>query len=102
AEFLHEDSEENVADPIKVPLSEAWAKLYASRVLVDRNAAEADIKVAATAANELRSILGLPLQAGTVDRPESPVWLPRIGLDDAISAGTNHYLGDKGSTLPEL
>ena len=63
AEYLHEDSTGNVAKEIKVPVSEEWAKLYAGRVLIDRNAAEADVKAQKTKVNALRGMLGLPLQA---------------------------------------
>jgi len=92
-DYIHEDSEGNEAKPVKVPIDSEWLKLYGSRVLVDRNAAEADIKASATRANELRSILGLPLQAGKVSFPQSPVWLPRLSVEEAVKAGSQPYHG---------
>ncbi|MCB1806304.1 MAG: hypothetical protein KDJ99_14495, partial [Candidatus Competibacteraceae bacterium] len=62
AEYL-EEAEGNSKEPLQVAVSAQWAKLYGSRVLVDRNAAEADIQIQQTAANEIRAMLGLPLQA---------------------------------------
>lgn len=93
AEFIHEDSENNVKAEFKVPVNDDWAKSYAGRVLVDRNAVEADIKVQMTAANEIRSILGLPLQAGEIDVETGDVWLNRISLDDAIQCGVKQLAG---------
>jgi hypothetical protein len=100
AEHLHEDSADNVSDAIKVPVPKDWAGKYASRVLFDRNAAEADIKAQKSAANELRSILGLPLQAGTVAGPETSVWLNRISIDDALNTGRETYHEMYGCSLP--
>ena len=99
-EFLHEDSTDNVCEKIKVPVSKEWATLYASRVLVDRNAAEADIKAQKTAANEIRSILGLPLRAGTVDGPTSNVWLPQMSIEMAVKCGSQKYLSKYGCSVP--
>lgn len=101
AEYL-EEAEGNSKEPLQVAVSAQWAKLYGSRVLVDRNAAEADIQIQQTAANEIRAMLGLPLQAGTVDMPNSPVWLPRLSIDDAINAGSQPHLESYGSSRTYL
>ena len=100
AEYLHEDSEGNISQEIKVPVSSDWAKNYASRVMIDRNALEADIQAQETNLNAIRSMLGLPLQAGTVDSPESPVWLNRLSIDDAVKAGSTKFEGKYGSSVP--
>ena len=100
AEHLHEDSENNAAEKISVRVSGDWAKLYGARVLIDRNAAEADVKVQQTRANEIRSILGLPLIADDLQVPESPAWLNRISVDDAVKAGSEPY-NAKGSSTPK-
>ena len=100
AEHLHEDSEGNVAEKIKVPVDAEWLRHYGGRVLIDRNAAEADLKAQKTTANEIRSILGLPLRAGALDVPESPSWLHRLSIEDAVKAGSTMYSG-RGSSTPE-
>ena len=100
AEYLHGDSGGNVAMKIKVPVSEEWAKLYAGRVLIDRNAAAADVKAQKTKANALRSILGLPLRAGEL-KTDSPVWLPLMKVDDALKAGLEKYGGKYGCSKPK-
>ena len=97
ADYL-EESEDNVKESVSIPITPDWAKLYASRVLIDRNAIEADIQVQRNAVNEIRAMLGLPLQAGTVDVPQSPAWLPRLSVDDAIKAGTHQYLDQYGAS----
>ena len=93
AEYLHEDSEGNVAEPLKVPVPAAWAKHYGSRILIDRNAAEADVKVQQTRANALRSMLGLPVIGSDLKLPASPAWLNRLGVDDAVKVGEAPYAG---------
>jgi hypothetical protein len=93
ADHIHEDSEGNEAKDVKVAISKDWLKLYGSRVLIDRNKAEADIKASATRANQLRSMLGLNLQAGDQDFGEGDVWLPRLSIEDAIKAGSVQYHG---------
>lgn len=97
---LTPDSTGNTADKIKVPVSAAWAKNWGSRVIVDRNAKEADLKVQESRANDLRAMLGLPLQAGVVKGPESPIWLNRMQISDAIAAGSTQYNGN-GCSLPK-
>ena len=69
-------------------------------MLIDRNAAEADIQVQQTAANELRSMLGLPVIGSDLQIEQGPVWLHRIALDDAIAAGSQQYDG-RGCMKPE-
>jgi len=64
ADLLHEDSDENVTDAIQIPVSRAFAERYGSRVIVDREKAEAGVAAANSDANALRSMLGLPLRAG--------------------------------------
>lgn len=100
-DFIHEDSEGNEAKEVKVPINKDWLKLYGSRVLIDRNKAEADIKASATRANQLRSMLGLNLQAADQDFGEGDVWLPRLSVEEAIKAGTNQYHG-VGCKLPVI
>lgn len=100
AELLHEDSDENVTDAIKIPVSRSFAELYGSRVIVDREKIEAGISASNSDANALRSMLGLPLQAGSVKWPQTPVYLNRISMDDAIAAGSAKYLGKYGCSKP--
>ncbi len=99
AEHLADGSTGNVATAIKVPVSDAWGKLYAARVVIDRNAAEADVKAQKTKINALRSILGLPLRADDL-KTDSPVWLPLMKVDDAIQAGLAKYDGKFGCAKP--
>jgi hypothetical protein len=101
AEYLHEDSGDNVALNIKIPVSTQWAKNYGARVIVDRNKMEADIKATNSGANALRGMLGLPLQAGAIKGVEGDVWLNRISIDDAIKAATTSYKAKVGSSTPK-
>lgn len=98
-DFIHEDSEGNEPKAVKLTINKDWLKLYGSRVLVDRNKAEVNIKASSTRANALRGMLGMPLQAGKVAFPQSPVWLPRLSVDDAVKAGSKRYHG-VGSKKP--
>ncbi len=102
ADLLHEDSDENVTDAIKIPVSRAFAELYGSRVIVDREKEEAGVSASNSNANALRSMLGLPLQAGSVKWPQTPVFLNRISIEDAIAAGSSKYNGKYGCSKPAL
>lgn len=101
AELLHEDSTGNIGPGVKVPVSQAWAKLYASRVLINRAKVEEKVKARNTGANALRGMLGLPLRAGTVKGPDVPVYLHRMSVDDAIQAGAALYAG-RGSSIKSV
>ncbi len=100
-QLLHEDSDENVTDAIKIPISREFAELYGSRVIVDREKAEAGVSASNSGANALRSMLGLPLQAGSVKWPQTPVFLNRISIEDAVAAGSKKYKGQYGCSKPE-
>ncbi len=102
ADLLGDDTEGNVQIKLPVPVGQEWLQLWGGRVLIDRNAAEADIKAQKSAVNDIRSMLGLPLQAGTVKGQESPVWLHRMTIDDAIAAGSKKYGGKYGSSMPQV
>jgi len=91
AEYLHEDSENNISFLIKIPVNKNWAELYSKRVLINRNKMEANIKATNSTMNALRGMLGLPLRAGKVKSASSPVWLHRLSIDDAVKAGENKY-----------
>ncbi|MFZ5444260.1 MAG: right-handed parallel beta-helix repeat-containing protein [Myxococcota bacterium] len=93
------DSTGNVSAEIKIPLSAAWAKLYAGRKEVSRAAVDAKAKAANNGANALRGMLGLPLQANAV-ADDADVWLPRMSLDDALKAGAAKYEGKYGCQKP--
>ncbi len=96
---LIDEAEDCVIAEVTVPVSKEWAAAYASRTVIDRNAAEADVKVLRTRANALRSILGLNLQGSSVD-VDSAVWLPRLSLEEALAAGNEPYLGKYGCRKP--
>ncbi len=76
--------------------SREFAELYGSRVIVDREKSEAGVSASNSNANALRSMLGLPLQAGSVKWPQTPVFLNRISIEDAIAAGSARYQGKYG------
>ncbi|RMG07935.1 MAG: right-handed parallel beta-helix repeat-containing protein [Planctomycetota bacterium] len=99
AECLHEDSEDNVSEPIQVPVSAEWAKLYASRVVVDREKLEADVKAKGTPINDLRRLLGLSVEGTSIKGPESPVFVHAMSVDDACKAGAQQY-GGRGCQKP--
>ncbi len=99
AEYLSDDSSGNITKKINVTVDKAWAEDYGKRNVIDRNAAEADVKVIKTRANELRTMLGLPLQAANLS-VDSDIWLHRMKLDDAIASGSTPYFEKYGSRKP--
>lgn len=94
-----EASTGNLTAEIKVPVGEAFAKLYAGRKEVSRAAVDAKAKASNNGANALRGMLGLALQANGV-ADDADVWLPRLSIDDAIKAGTTKYEGEYGCQKP--
>jgi hypothetical protein len=99
AELLDEDSADNVSEPIQVPVSQEWAKNFASRIVIDREKLEADVKAKGTPINDLRRLLGLPVDGGKIEGPGSPVFVHAMSVDDACKAGAKQY-GGRGCKKP--
>ncbi len=99
ADLLTPASTGNVSMAIKVPVSNAWAGLYAGRKEISRAEVDAKAKAANSGANQIRSMLGLPLQANAVN-VDVDVWLPRMQLADALAVGKQAYEGKYGCHKP--
>jgi hypothetical protein len=102
AEYLGDDTEGNISEVVTLPVSEEFAKIYGSRVVVDREKAEADVKATNSDANSLRKMLGLPLDAGSVKWPKVPVYVNRMSVDDAIAIATKAHKGKYGCSTPVI
>lgn len=96
AEYLGDDTEGNISEVVTFPVSKDFATKYGSRVVVDREKAEADVKATNSDANALRKMLGLPLDAGSVKWPNIPVYVNRLSVDDAIAIATKAHKGKYG------
>jgi hypothetical protein len=99
ANYIIAGSTGNVSNKITIPVSKEWSTLYANRKEVSRAEVDASAKVSNSDANAVRSILGLPLQAGTVAM-DAEIWLHKISVDDAIKAGMQKYEGKYGCSKP--
>jgi hypothetical protein len=99
SDILGEDSEGNLSKMVKVKVGKRFATIYASLIPVSRHAVDAAAKVKNTGANQLRGILGLPLQAGAV-KMDANIWLPRLMIDEALAAGSAQFLGKYGCKKP--
>lgn len=99
ANYLGEDSTDNVGEPIDVPVPAEWAALYMSRKEFSRAQVEASVVANNSSENALRSMLGLPLQAGPV-ADSSEIWLHRLDLEGGMKAGLNFYGGHYGCSKP--
>jgi hypothetical protein len=93
------DSSGNVSKAVNFPVGERFANLYAARKEVSRAEVDAKAKVSNSGANAIRSMLGLPLQAGGVAL-DADTFLPRIQLDEALPAGLSAYEGTFGCSKP--
>lgn len=69
----------------RIQIPENWFTLYAARNIIDRNAAEADVRAVESWQNDVRGFFGWNLQAADLEL-DSPVWLPRLALEDAVQA----------------
>lgn len=83
ADLVDEASDNLDTAPI-FEVSETWGRNYASRNVIDRNAAEEEVKVVKHWANDVRSMFGWNLIGTDIDA-DSPVWLPRMSLEDAMA-----------------
>ena len=92
AEFLDPHSSDNFSAVIEMDINPDWAALYFGRVKVSRADVDAAAKVTNSGENQLRSILGLPLQANSVAM-DAEVWLHQMNLEDAIKLGLTQYEG---------
>lgn len=99
AQLLSAESKDNVADKVELQLDPKWSASFAARTVIDRNKAEAAVKVKDGWQNELRGMLGLNLQ-GTNITADSDVWLHRLSTDDAVKAGTVKVAGKYGCQNP--
>ena len=95
AQYLYRDSEGNVNEKISLPVNANWAKAYGSRALLNPTA-----KMQPTVISNIREMLALPLQTGTIEAPSSPVWLPRLSVDNAVKIGAKKYKGKYGCSMP--
>ena len=92
AEFLEPVSSGNISKEVKLPMDKDWAGLYFNRTRLTRAEIDDAVQVSNSGENQLRSILGLPLQGSTVTK-DVEVYLHQIDLDDAIKLGMQQYEG---------
>jgi hypothetical protein len=83
AELL-DDAADNSGELVQFNVSPEWAAKYYARTIIDRNAAEQNVRVSNTYENAWRSMLGLNLQGSDLAL-DSDVWLPRMSLEDAFA-----------------
>ncbi len=89
----------NVKEEILAPVPEEWARHYAARVIIDRAVAEAAVEPLDNWQNQVRKMLGLPLQ-GTDIADKSDVWLPRLATDAALKCGEKKQKDKYGCEKP--
>ncbi len=75
---------DNVALELVFDISPDWGSRYASRNVIDRNAAEAEVTAVDSWYNDVRSAFGWNLIGTDLDA-DSGIWLPRISIDDALA-----------------
>ena len=93
------DAEDNVQVKLTgLKVNEDWAKNYATRNVIDRMKAEESVQALGSFTNDLRSMLGLPLQGGTLD-VGSDVWVHRFALEDAVRIARTAIDG-RGCRMP--
>ena len=97
--LLDQDSDGNKAMLIQIPLAERWAQIYGSRVEVSREAVDTSVHASNSGANQLRSMLGLNIQAAGTSM-DAEIFLPKIEIDEAIPVGSLPWDG-KGSQKPQ-
>jgi len=99
ANYITRESGNNYSQEIKLDIHKPWAEKYFSRKEISRAEVDAAAKVSNSGANQLRSMFGLSLQAGTVGK-DAEIWLHRMQLGDAIKLGQKPYGNGSGCTKP--
>ncbi|MBI2932576.1 MAG: hypothetical protein HYY16_13075 [Planctomycetes bacterium] len=94
-----DEAKDNVKEQITVPVPEAWAVNYAARSVIDRQAAESAVEPLDNWQNELRRMLGLPLQGSDL-KTDSDVWLHRLDLESGLKCGGTKVNGKYGCERP--
>ncbi len=99
ANYVTRESGNNYSQEIKLDIQKTWAEKYFGRKEISRAEVDAAAKVSNSGANQLRSMFGLPLQAGTVGK-DAEIWLHRMQLEDAVKLGLRPYGNGSGCTKP--
>ncbi len=99
AEFLEDDTEENIGDKISIPVPSEWSVMYAKRKAISRASIAGSVKANNSGINDVRSMLGLPLEAGDI-KDDTNIWLHRIDMDGAMEAGMKPYKEKYGCKKP--
>ncbi|NUQ25620.1 MAG: right-handed parallel beta-helix repeat-containing protein [Saprospiraceae bacterium] len=100
ADYASCTQSDNFSTLIKPQVSRNWAERYANRQEISREQVDASVKVSNSAANQVRSMFGLPLQGSSV-KTDAEVWLHRLSVEDAIRVGIQSFEG-KGCSRPNL
>ena len=99
SDILTGETSGNISAKINVPANKDWAAIFAGRKYVSRADIDAKVSAENSGINDLRSMLGLPLQGNAV-ADQTDVWLHRMPLQDAINAGLSKYNGKYGCQKP--
>jgi len=92
AEKLGDDTQDNTSAQIDAAVAASWAEKYAARNVIDRMKAEDSVQPLDNFQNDLRRMLGLPLDGGTLD-VGSAVWMHRFPLEDAVRIARTQIQG---------
>lgn len=95
-EFIR-DARGNSDTAVSFELDPQWGNYYASRNVIDRNAAEAEVQVVDAWYNDVRSFFGWNLIGTDLD-VDSDIWLPRLSIDDALNIAV--MVEGKGVSVP--
>ncbi|MCV6628395.1 MAG: hypothetical protein OIF50_00895 [Flavobacteriaceae bacterium] len=99
ASLISDESDGNETALIKIAVAERWANIYGNRKELSRAQVDAAASANNSAANQLRSMLGLNLKGNTV-KMDAEIFLPLITIEEALPAGAGPWNG-KGSFTPK-
>ena len=93
------NSDGNTAELINIPVGKRWSVIYGSKVELTRESVDASVHASNSGANQLRSMLGLNVQASGTNL-DAEIFLPKIEVEEALPAGSLPWAG-KGSQKPQ-
>lgn len=97
--YLDQYSDGNESVLIKINVGKRWAEIYGNRKEISRADVDASVHASNSGANQLRSMLGLNLQAGSTAM-DAEIFLPKILIAEAMPAGALPWNG-KGCQAPK-
>ncbi len=94
------ESTGNISKEVKFPVAKRWAEIYAQRVEISRAEVDASARASNNGSNQLRRMLGMPLQGNDVTL-DADIFLPQMLIEEALPLGKQKYESKYGCAIQQ-